>query len=101
MNKQKSLNIRLEEFINEDQFLAIRALTQGNANESQQKLAITTLMLNIGGFYQGSFDQDNAQNTIFNEGRRWIARFIYEVGIAPATYFRRETPNKRPNINKK
>ena len=100
MKKAKSLNIRLEEFINEDQFLAIKALTKGEANAGQQKLAINTLMLNVGAFYQGSFDEDNGQNTIFNEGRRWVARFIYEVGIAPTTYFRREATTKKLNTNK-
>lgn len=98
MKKPKSLNITLEDFINEDQFFAIRALEEGKASEAQQKIAIKAIAHNISGLLQPSYDESNPSNTVFNEGRRWVGRFIFEVlAVAPASYFK---PKSTKTINK-
>lgn len=98
MKKPKLLNIKLEDFINEDQFFAIRALEEGKANEAQQKVALKAIAHNIAGLLQPSYDESNPTNTAFNEGRRWVGRFIFEVlGVAPASYFK---PKQTKNNNK-
>ncbi len=92
--KPKNFSIVLENYITEPQFFAIRALEDGKATEAQQKLALKAIAENVGGFFQISYSQ-SPNETAFNEGKRWVARFLYEVITAPAAYFK----VKYKNIN--
>lgn len=99
MKKPKNFSIALENYITEPQFFAIRALEEGKATDTQQKVALKAIAENIGNFYQISYEQ-NPTDTAFNEGKRWVARFLFEVITSPATYFKREkNQTKKPNIN--
>lgn len=99
VKKPKSSNIALQDFISEDQFFAIRSLEEGKASPAQQKIALKAIVENVCALYQISYEESNPSHTVFNEGRRWVGRFIYEaVVVASASYFKAKTP--KPNINK-
>jgi hypothetical protein len=99
MKKPKNFSIALENHITEPQFFAIRALEEGKATETQQKVALKAIAENIGGFLQVSYE-GTPTDTAFNEGKRWVARFLFEVVTAPMTYFKvQKNQHKKPNIN--
>jgi hypothetical protein len=99
MKKPKNFSIALENYITEPQFFAIRALEEGKATDVQQKVALKAIAENIGEFLQVSYEPD-PMATAFNEGKRWVARFLFEVITAPVTYFKaQKNQSKRPNIN--
>lgn len=99
MKKPRNFSIALENYITEPQFFAIRALEEGKATEVQQKVALKAIAENIGEFYQVSYEE-SPTNTAFNEGKRWVARFLFEVITAPANYFKgQKNQHKKPNIN--
>lgn len=89
MDRLKNFNIALENYITEAQFFAIKNLEQGTATAGQQKMALKAIAENIGQFYQISHEE-NPANTAFNEGKRWVARFIFEVVTAPDSYFKKK-----------
>jgi hypothetical protein len=91
--KLKIRSVALEDYITEEQFTNIRAVMQGQGTEHQQKQAIEVISKRIGGLNQLSFDSD-PYVTAFNEGRRWVARFLLEIGAANPDYFKNNSNNK-------
>lgn len=89
MKKPRNFSISLENYITEPQFFAIKALEDGKATEVQQKVALKAIAENIGGFFQVSYEE-SPTNTAFNEGKRWVARFLFEIITAPTTYFKKQ-----------
>ncbi len=85
---------KITDFLTEEQFYAIRRVIKGEAPDYEQKIAMQAISENIGGLKQPSFDE-NPYNTAFNEGRRWVARFLFEVAFADPLLFKNKTINKK------
>jgi hypothetical protein len=91
--KLKVRSIAFEDYISEEHFVNIRAVMKGVGTEHQQRQAIEVISKHVGGLNQLSFDSD-PYKTAFNEGRRWVARFLLEVGAADPNYFKNNSNNK-------
>ena len=61
---------------------AIRAIAQGNADESQQKRFMRWLVEDAAGTYGMTFDPDSDRASAFAEGKRHVGRKV--VGIVNA-----------------
>lgn len=92
--KPKTSHCNIEDFLTEEQFKAIRLTAKGEASDYYQKIAIQAITENLGALKQPSFDE-NPYNTAFNEGRRWVARFIFEVVVADPLALANNQPTKK------
>lgn len=62
---------------------------KGNATKEEQVRAISLIVLKIAGLNDQSFCPENSTITSFNEGARFVGRFLLTIDQAPADLFER------------
>ncbi len=59
--------------------VAIQAVAEGRATEHQQQVALKTIVEDICGYYDLSYDPDSDRDTAFAEGKRHVAAQIVKL----------------------
>lgn len=80
---------KVEDLLVKDEFYCLKRVMKGSASKDDQMRAISLIALKIAGLNDQSFCPENPSITQFNEGARFVGRFLLMVDKAPGDLFER------------
>lgn len=91
----------VDEFLTKEEFYSIKRVCKGKGSEVDQKVAIDCIARKIAGLNDQSFCPENDRISAFNEGARFVGRFIFKIDQSPADYFEQRAKQKAAALMKK